>query len=58
MMLVINNEIASQQVTPTEQTNNICNMLLHYCTTHPGAIIRDYASEMHLHIDSDKIYLV
>jgi hypothetical protein len=56
-MLLALGTIASKQAKGTEQTAAAVVHLLNYCATHPEAIIRYYASEMTLHVDSDASYL-
>ena len=57
-MLVAVNELASQQVAPTQDTIKTCDMLMDYAHTHPDAKIRYHTSDMQLYIDSDDAYLV
>ena len=52
------NEISSQQAKPTKQTTDKCNMLMDYIHTYPNAVLRFYASDMILNIESDAAYLV
>ena len=52
------NEIATKQSKPTTTTMSKTKHLLDYIATHPLAILRYYASDMTLHIDSDSAYLV
>ena len=52
------NEISGTQASPTQKTRSACKMLLDYAATYPLAIIRYYASDMQLHVDSDAAYLV
>jgi hypothetical protein len=42
----------------TQKTKNACTMLLDYAATYPLAIIRYYASDMTLNVDTDAAYLV
>ena len=49
--------IASQQVSPTEQTMQRVQQLLDYASTHPDAIITYCASDMVLTGHSDASYL-
>ena len=49
--------IASQQASPTEQTEDHVRQLLDYIATHPDAVIRFYPSAMILNIHSDASYL-
>ena len=57
-MIVIVNELASQQLKLTQETVKKCNMLIYYARTYRNATIRYHASDMCLHIDSDASYLV
>jgi hypothetical protein len=50
-------EIASQQVTPTENMMMCVNQFLDYMWTHPDAIIQYRASDMILNVHSDALYL-
>ena len=43
---------------PHKKTKNACTMLLDYAATYPLAIIRYYASDMALNVDTDAAYLV
>lgn len=52
------NEISTSQASPTQKTQDACNMLLDYLATHPNATIRYHASDMVLAICSDAAYLV
>ena len=52
------NEIASEQASPTQKTQEKAKRLMDYVATYPNAFIRYYASDMVLHIDSDAAYLV
>ena len=57
-MILEVNELASQQLAPTQETVKRCNMLMDYAHTYPNATIRYHASDMCLHIESDAEYLV
>lgn len=57
-MLPALNEISTQQSKPTEKTLKATNHLLDYAATYPLAIIRFYASDMILAVESDAAYLV
>jgi hypothetical protein len=57
-MLPAINEISRSQAQPTVNTLNACKMLMDYAATYPLAIIRYFASDMILHINSDAAYLV
>jgi hypothetical protein len=57
-MLPAINEISGSQASPTQKTKNACTMLLDYAATYPLAIIRYYASDMALNVDTDAAYLV
>jgi hypothetical protein len=57
-MLPAINEISGSQALPTQTTKNACTMLLDYAATYPLAIIRYYASDMALNVDTDAAYLV
>ena len=52
------NEIATFQAKPTDDTVKRTNMLLDYMYTYPTAVLRHYAGDMQLHIESDAAYLV
>ena len=52
------NEIGTQQAQPTEKTKQKIHQLLDYVNTYKNAILRFYASDMILKIDSDAAYLV
>lgn len=56
-LLVALNTIASSQAKATEHTAAAVTHLLDYCATHPNAMIKYFASDMTLHIDSDASYL-
>jgi hypothetical protein len=57
-MLPAINEISGSQASPTQKTKNACTMLLDYAAIYPLAIIRYYASDMALNVDTDAAYLV
>ena len=57
-IIVALNEISNNQASPTVHTQQACNMLLDYLSTHPDAIIRYHASDMILAVCSDAAYLV
>ena len=57
-LLTALNEISGKQARPTQHTKNAVHHLLNYVATHPHAVVRYYASDMILHIDSDASYLV
>jgi hypothetical protein len=57
-MLPAINEISGSQAKPTTNTLQACKMLMDYAATYPVAIIRYFASDMILHVDSDAAYLV
>jgi hypothetical protein len=53
------NKISGSQANPTKNTlQEASKMLMDYAATYPLAIIRYFASDMVLHIDSDAAYLV
>lgn len=52
------NKLASEQATPTTDTEAKATMLMDYLTTHPEVTIRYHASNMVLHVKSDVAYLV
>jgi hypothetical protein len=49
--------IATQQANATTATMHAITKLLNYCATHPHAVVRYYASDMILYIESDASYL-
>jgi hypothetical protein len=51
------NDIDTEQIKATENTQAVTNQLLDYLATHPDATIRYHASDMILHIHSDASYL-
>ena len=57
-IIVALNEISNNQASPTVHTQQACNMLLDYLSTHPDAIIQYHASDMILAVCSDAAYLV
>ena len=52
------NEIATQQASPTLETNKKVTMLMDYLATYPNAKLRFYAGTMNLQVESDAAYLV
>ena len=52
------NDIGTTQSKPTEYTLQECEQLLDYAATYPHIVVRYYASDMVLAIDSDAAYLV
>ena len=52
------NSISKQQTQPTETTKEKLHQLLDYLVTYPDVILRYYASDMILKVDSDSAYLV
>ena len=52
------NTIWTQQAQPTENTRSSLRQVLHYVATYPDVILRYYASDMILKVDSDAAYLV
>ena len=57
-LLVGLNEISVDQASPTQKIKQKCQRLLDYAATYPDAVIRFYASDMILHVESDAAYLV
>jgi len=57
-MLPALSDISQTQAKPTEHTQDEMAMLMDYCATYLSSIIRFYASNMILHIDTDAAYLV
>ena len=51
------NSLATQQSTPTENTDKLVKQFLDYCAWHPDAKIRFFASDMLLQVHSDASYL-
>jgi hypothetical protein len=56
-MLTAIGSIATQQTNGTQATMKAVTQLLNYCATHPDAVVRYYASNMILEVDSDASYL-
>jgi hypothetical protein len=56
-MLAAIGSIATQQTNGTQATMKAVTQLLNYCATHPDAVVRYFASDMILEIDSDASYL-
>ena len=56
-MLVALGTLASAQSQSTQATALATTQLLNYCATHPDAVLRYSASDMHLHVHSDASYL-
>ena len=52
------NEISTDQAKPTINTAKQSTMLMDYLVTFPNAVIRFFAGNTQLHIDSDAAYLV
>ena len=52
------NEISSVQASPTEDTKMKADMLMDYIHTYPDAVLRYYASDMILSMETDAAYLV
>ena len=52
------NSIGTQQAQPTQQTKQNLQQVLDYVATYPDVILRFYASDMILKVDSDAAYLV
>ena len=52
------NEIASEQVYPTQKTKEKAQRFIDYVNIHPNIYIQFYASNMILNIDNDAAYLV
>ena len=57
-MIVVLNEIVSEQYSPTTDIIKKTKILMNYSATQPYAVIRFHASDMFLHINSDAAYLV
>ena len=51
-------DIARTQAKPTQHTSDQVHMLMDYMATYPASVIRYYASDMIMHVDSDAAYLV
>jgi hypothetical protein len=56
-VLMLLNDIATEQTKATEKTQAAINQLLYYLVTHPDATVRYHASDMILHIHSNASYL-
>jgi hypothetical protein len=56
-VLMLLNDIATEQTQETEKTQATTSQLLDYLVTQPDATIRYHASDMILHIHSDASYL-
>jgi hypothetical protein len=56
-VLMLLNDIATEQTKATEKTQATTNQLLDYLATHPDATIRYHASDMILHIQINASYL-
>jgi hypothetical protein len=56
-VLILLNDIATEQTKATEKTQAATSQMLDYLATHPDATIRYHASDMILHIHSDASYL-
>jgi hypothetical protein len=56
-VLMLLNDIATEQTKATEKTQAATNQLLDYLVTHPDATIIYHASDMILHIHSDASYI-
>eukprot|EP00957_Ditylum_brightwellii_P001850 142592-Ditylum_brightwellii.AAC.1 len=52
------NEISADQAKPTINTAKQSIMLMDYLATYPNAVLRFFAGNMQLHVDSDAAYLV
>ena len=52
------NDISMFQSKPTQKIKDKCDRLLNYVATYPNVVLRYYASNMQLHVDSDAAYLV
>ena len=52
------NSISAQQNKPTQKVKEKCTRLLDYVATYPHPILRFYASDMILTVESDAAYLV
>ena len=51
-------EISIKQSKPTEKTKSELKMLMDYLSTYPNAVLRFYAGDMQLKVESDAAYLV
>jgi hypothetical protein len=56
-VLMLLNDIATEQTKATEKSQTATNQILDYLATHPDATIRYHASNMILHIHSNASYL-
>eukprot|EP00957_Ditylum_brightwellii_P187959 14310479-Ditylum_brightwellii.AAC.1 len=52
------NKISADQVKPIINTAKQSTMPMDYLATYPNAVLRFFADNMQLHIDSDAAYLV
>eukprot|EP00957_Ditylum_brightwellii_P193236 14713414-Ditylum_brightwellii.AAC.1 len=52
------NEISADQAKPTINTVKQSTMLMDYLVTYPNTVLRFFAGNMQLHVDSDASYLV
>eukprot|EP00957_Ditylum_brightwellii_P151402 11529439-Ditylum_brightwellii.AAC.1 len=52
------NEISADQAKPKISTAKQSTMLMDYLATYPNAVLRFFAGNMQLHVDSDAAYLV
>ena len=57
-MLLVINEISSQQTNPTSMIENTCKMIMDYAATHPSPEIRYHAIDIRLRVDSDVAYFI
>eukprot|EP00957_Ditylum_brightwellii_P153915 11715250-Ditylum_brightwellii.AAC.1 len=57
-ILLTINKISADQVKPTISTTKQSTMLMDYLATYPNAVLRFFAGNMQLHVDSDATYLV
>ena len=57
-MLTALNDVGTTQAKLTENSREEHQQMLDYAATYPNLVIRHYASDMTLHIDSDAAYLV
>ena len=51
-------EISIAQSKPTEKTKSELKMLMDYLATYPNAVLRYWAGDMQLYVESDAAYLV
>jgi hypothetical protein len=56
-VLMLLNDIATEQTKGTEKTQASTNQMVDYLATHPDATVRYHASDMILHIHRDASYL-